>query len=114
MKMSDPGHWYSVCITLTLKVTTPVKLDIVLPDERSMLAEFNKDNDDVEVHYMTVECETDRHYIRLNSLKNMFKTLFGRTRSQEEIDANPPFVNWVVTDFDNCLNGNPHTVFEQL
>lgn len=80
-KVGQEGHWVSVCITLTLKVSTPIKLDIVLPGDKSLLREYEKDNDDKEIHYMTVECETDRHYMKMSSFSSIIKSLFGMTRT---------------------------------
>ena len=41
--------------------------------------------------------------------KKLARTLFFPRQAAKEVD----FKSWIVTDFDNCLEGNPYTMNDE-
>lgn len=48
----------------------------------------------------------DKYQVSFSSLKRIFKSWLGfNTKAQRSENKE---VQWVITDFDYCLEGNPH------
>ena len=100
----NPDSYYSINATLVLRITTPLRLNIVGLDGQSMI-EGGDDLDDMEeeVHFMQVESEMDKFHLNFGSVVKMFKTMLRMSRPE-----NTEPLQWKVTDFDYHLKGNPH------
>lgn len=81
---------------LLVKIKTDVKLNLILDDGKAMIA----DRDSKETHFVLFESVTQRYTIGWG----IFRQLWDRMRARDLV-----FENWVIVDFDNCLNGNKHT-----
>ena len=63
-----------------------------------MIAEDN--SDEPEVHFVKFETITDRWDLGYKMIFQAFRKYFSKPELK--------FERWYVTDFDNCLKGNPH------
>ena len=68
-----------------------------------MISEANEN--DKEVHFLQIECVTDKYVMDWGLPRNLFK----RWRNPQL-----KFGDWVITDFDHCLLGNPLIEEEKL
>ena len=57
-----------------------------------------------EVHFVLFEAVSDRYELGFKVIK---KVIMKFWRPSLE------FENWVITDFDNALNGNPHIIDDE-
>ena len=105
--LPDEDGYHSFNASFLLKVTTPLRLNLLSPDGEKMIDESDNGK---EVHFMQVECELDRvgiynasavyNFYRL--MLYFFKMFVGNPWARFEDEP-----KWVITDFDNHLKGNP-------
>ena len=55
---------------------------------------------------MMIEAETDQFEMGFSAFKKIFKML----TNIKDYAKKQNFTEWTVTDFDNCLEGNPHVM----
>ena len=87
-------------LQLLVEIETNVKLNLIDHNGKPMIS----DPDEKEVHLVLFETVTDRYDLGLKVFKQLFNKFWRPTLQ---------FEKWTIVDFDNCLNGNPHTEFEE-
>ena len=88
-------------IELLLKIETNLKLDLVAGGHS--LIENQKET---ETHYMRLEGVVDK--VEIDYISKPFEFLKVE-KPREQVDKMLQQVeDWVITDFDHFLNGNPH------
>ena len=95
----------STNVQLMLKIETKVKLNIINEDGSALYSEDQKD--DKEIHYMYVESVTDTYEVGFGALKQALHQFFFKKEAADKMIER--MNEWTVIDFDNCLEGNPHT-----
>lgn len=92
----DLGEILSLNFEVTIRVKTNLKLNLVDKEGNSLV----QDPMEKETHYIKFESVANRYPL---SFKTVWKliTELGKTNDLT-------FEDWTITDFDNCLNGNPH------
>ena len=94
------GDTMSLNFEYLIKVESNLKLNLIDKDGKSLIAQDEKY--DEEIHYMRMESVISTYELRISTI---FKLLKEAIRGRPTID----FKEWTLTDFDNHLNGNPHT-----
>ena len=97
---SGPMTIDTLTLELVVAIRTNLKLDIVdLNPDKGQQARFltkSKRNDD-EIHYVKFEGKLPPLELSMEALKDT-----KNVKKLLEIE------DWTITDFDNCLDGNPH------
>ena len=83
-------------LQLLVQIETNVKLNLVDNDGKSMV----KDEGSKEIHLVLFESVTDTYVLGWRIIKQAYHKF---------MNPGLKFDDWVIVDFDNCLNGNPHT-----
>ena len=90
-------------LQLLIRFETNLKLNIIDKDGTPMISEDQ--NDEKEVHFVKFETVTDRMQLGLGIFSKLFKRIFVPQKLE--------FERWYITDFDDCLKGNPHIKEEE-
>ena len=104
-KRFKPTNIFEVNETTTnlqvlVRIETNIKINMVLNNEQFMIS-GEKEQLEPEVHFVLFETVTDRFENNWNGVKKMIKQKFFQP-------AKLSFDEWVIVDFDDCLNGNNH------
>lgn len=92
----DPPKEMTMNIQFVVRVNTCLKLN--LEDENGQM--IREENSlDKESHYLVFESVTDRYELTYRVLGQLFSKIWSKKLNFEE---------FVIVDFDNCLNGNKH------
>jgi len=97
-------------IQLLFKIETKLKLNLISEDDQSMYPESQKQ--EIEVHYMQIETITEKTNLKapdisLKGIKDKMYTFLFESRDISEKEQ-----EWIITDFDYCLEGNPYTKYD--
>ena len=80
-----------------IRVETNLKLNLIDKSGNRLVQ-----NDlEKEVHFMRLESVSQKYPISLRAIPMLIKNYFNNKLE---------FEDWVITDFDHCLNGNPHII----
>eukprot|EP00347_Sterkiella_histriomuscorum_P011480 403372292 len=91
-----PSFSTKVNFEFLLRIETAIKLNMINKQGESLIS--SDQILDKEIHYMKVATVAKEINFNLKFLKEIF--------SNKEMDFS--FKDSLITDFDNCLNGNPH------
>lgn len=91
-----------VNIELILKIESNLKLNLVGKDQEPL----STDPDSKEVHFMQMEAQLVK--IDQKQMLNP-KAFYQFNKDLHKVDELDGASDWTITDFDFCLNGNPHT-----
>eukprot|EP00347_Sterkiella_histriomuscorum_P005146 403357719 len=91
------GQILSMNVELIIRIESNTKLNLIDKHKNHLI----QDEDEKEVHFMRLESVTSEYPIQLSTLWKIVSEYFKKDMK---------FKQWVLTDFDNCLNGNPHIV----
>lgn len=80
-----------------IRVDTNLKLNIHYQNGESLIPESERD--DEEIHYIKFESVISSYEIRITTLFKLLREMVMR--------PSLTFGEWVITDFDNYLKGNP-------
>ncbi|CDW82009.1 UNKNOWN [Stylonychia lemnae] len=80
-----------------LKIETNLKLNFIDKQGNSLV----QNEREKEVHFMQIESVTEQYPISLKAIPMLFRNYFGKKLEFQE---------WIITDFDNALNRNPHVI----
>lgn len=93
------GDLMDMNFRMVIKITTDIKLNLINDKDQSMIQL------DDHIEKMTREI----HYMQIEGTHASYPLSFGILKEIWRQRMKPAFVikDWTITDFDNCLNGNP-------
>jgi hypothetical protein len=99
-----PDHKVGDVLTLNfellIRIETNLKLNVKHRDGTYLINQEDHMKD--EIHFMRLESVVNSFEIRFSTVFKLLKEIFTKPELK--------FESWVITDFDNFLNGNPHII----
>ena len=88
-------------LELVVAISSNLKLDLV---------DLNPDQGQEKIRFLTKSKRNDNetHYIKFEGKLPPLELSLKALRERKTVTEMLAIEDWTITDFDNCLNGNPH------